>query len=372
MQRDDVSYLLRIVEQIHMLIESASPKLDTHFDAWIRDVAQGGPVANKGFAEETISRIYESLDSKPPRIVWCQSPKEMLRWYCEEAAEAKSEFEMHLRKRLNELRTSHEYVRTSTARKTYELIDWDAESVEFRRCANACTAPFAVTRLALRELNDDTAKVAASVVYPAWELPWLARYSLFRPYIFEEYPPELRDELDAWIALAMGGSGAIFTHSTCFVCEKPVTVELDPQGRCHNGQGPVIAWPDGFSIFALRNLVFDRAVIEDPNYLNPKVIFEEQNMLRRRILIEHYTIERLFEEGNVKIIDQSEFGTLRVIGIPDDELIVSVRVKNSTPEPDGTFSYYELRVPPTMRTAREAVAWSFDLQEDKYNPSVQT
>ena len=32
---------------------------------------------------------------------------------------------------------------------------------------------------------------------------------------------------------------------------------------------------------------------------------------------------------------------------------------NSTPEPDGTRRTYFLRVPPQMRTAREAVAWTF-------------
>jgi hypothetical protein len=34
-------------------------------------------------------------------------------------------------------------------------------------------------------------------------------------------------------------------------------------------------------------------------------------------------------------------------------------VVNSTPEQDGTYRRYLLRVPPTTRTAREAVAWTF-------------
>jgi hypothetical protein len=41
-----------------------------------------------------------------------------------------------------------------------------------------------------------------------------------------------------------------------------------------------------------------------------------------------------------------------------------VQVTNATPEPDGTHRAYWLRVPPGMRTARQAVAWTFDLDEE--------
>lgn len=39
---------------------------------------------------------------------------------------------------------------------------------------------------------------------------------------------------------------------------------------------------------------------------------------------------------------------------------------DATLEPDGSSKFYFLRVPPTMRTAREAVAWTFGLSECEY------
>ena len=45
-----------------------------------------------------------------------------------------------------------------------------------------------------------------------------------------------------------------------------------------------------------------------------------------------------------------------------------VEVRNSTPEPDGSRKTYFLRVPPTVRTAREAVAWTFGLGAVEYRP----
>ena len=47
----------------------------------------------------------------------------------------------------------------------------------------------------------------------------------------------------------------------------------------------------------------------------------------------------------------------------DDEPLRVVEVVNSTPEPDGTYRRYLLRVPPTTRTAREAVAWTFGFDD---------
>lgn len=40
--------------------------------------------------------------------------------------------------------------------------------------------------------------------------------------------------------------------------------------------------------------------------------------------------------------------------------------QNSTPEPDGTFRDYFLRVPPGMVRAKQAVAWTFGVSEEDY------
>ena len=44
----------------------------------------------------------------------------------------------------------------------------------------------------------------------------------------------------------------------------------------------------------------------------------------------------------------------------------AVEVVNGTPEPDGTYKHYYLQVPPTVRTPREAVAWTYGLSEHEY------
>ena len=50
-----------------------------------------------------------------------------------------------------------------------------------------------------------------------------------------------------------------------------------------------------------------------------------------------------------------------------------LRYRNhSTPEPDGSVKKYMLRVDPKCRTAREAVAWTFDMEAGEYAPAIET
>ena len=73
------------------------------------------------------------------------------------------------------------------------------------------------------------------------------------------------------------------------------------------------------------------------------------------------------------LLHQDDWGQLYRAEIAGDEPLVMVKVVNSTPEPDGHFKDYWLRVPPTMQTAHRAVAWTcgFDRAED-YVPVRQT
>jgi hypothetical protein len=55
-----------------------------------------------------------------------------------------------------------------------------------------------------------------------------------------------------------------------------------------------------------------------------------------------------------------------------EEPILMVEVLNSTPEPDGSRKTYFLRVPPHMQTARQAVAWTFRMDQFTYAPAVES
>ncbi len=65
-------------------------------------------------------------------------------------------------------------------------------------------------------------------------------------------------------------------------------------------------------------------------------------------------------------------GRLWRVNLPPEEPLVLVEVENATAEADGSRRRYFLRVPPHMRTAREAVAWTFDVPPEEYRPLTET
>jgi hypothetical protein len=78
------------------------------------------------------------------------------------------------------------------------------------------------------------------------------------------------------------------------------------------------------------------------------------------------------DAGGERLDHDARYGTLWRLNMPWDEPIVMIEVVNSTPEPDGNFKRYWLRVPPEMTTAREAVAWTFNMPAEEYAPVKET
>ena len=72
------------------------------------------------------------------------------------------------------------------------------------------------------------------------------------------------------------------------------------------------------------------------------------------------------------VVHEDWYGTLYRQEIPGDEPLAMVRVRNATQECDGSFRHYFPRVPPEIERAQQAVAWTFGLSEDQYNPDIET
>lgn len=90
----------------------------------------------------------------------------------------------------------------------------------------------------------------------------------------------------------------------------------------------------------------------------------------RLLMAERYGLVRYWREKKAYPVASDDCGTLyQIDGDPVQKL---VHVVNSTPEPDGRRRDYFLRVPSTVTTAREAVAWTFGLRSDEYAPLFQT
>ena len=134
-----------------------------------------------------------------------------------------------------------------------------------------------------------------------------------------------------------------------------------------------MAFRDGCALWAVHGVRVPQRVIEAPETITAEEITKEPNAEVRRVVLDRFGPARYIEAIGAKVVDRdAEFGTLYRVALQDDEPLVMVKVTNSTPEADGTFKDYMLRVPPTIQTAREAVAWTFNRAPTNYAPSIQT
>nr|WP_261399447.1 hypothetical protein [Streptomyces misionensis] len=180
------------------------------------------------------------------------------------------------------------------------------------------------------------------------------------------------EALDGIAAVARAAGWWWPYERTAIVCERPVELHLDEAGRLDRGDGPALAFPDGFALYAWRGMPVPAEFLDGLHGLTPSRIRQEENAELRRVMLEHYGYDRYLKESGAKPVHRDETGVLWRVELPGDEPQVMVEVVNSTPEPDGTHRTYWLRVPPRTRTAREGVAWTFGLQEAEYAPQRQT
>ncbi|WP_432042445.1 DUF6745 domain-containing protein [Streptomyces cadmiisoli] len=190
----------------------------------------------------------------------------------------------------------------------------------------------------------------------------------------------------AWLAAlagrgtALDGLAEVARHAswwwpyeeTVVICERPVELHRDEAGRLDRGDGPALAFPDGFALYAWRGMPVPADFLAGLADLTPDRIRAEENAELRRVMLEFYGYDRYLADSGAEPVHRDETGVLWRIALDGDEDVAMVEVVNSTAEPDGTFRTYWLRVPPGTRTAREGVAWTFGVTAQEYMPVRQT
>jgi hypothetical protein len=198
----------------------------------------------------------------------------------------------------------------------------------------------------------------------------LAFYQLFK----EQCGIESCAKLDGLVELAHEAGWWWPFQGAVIITPKAKALHRDEQGRLHNEHGAAIIYPDGWGIWAIHGVRLPQFVIESPKEITVEKIDAEKNMEIRRVMIDRFLggLSGYIVASGAKEIQSDDYGILYRKEIDGDEPIVMAKVLNSTPEPDGEFKTYWLRVPPNTKTARAGVAWSFGKTEAEYAPVVQT
>lgn len=190
-----------------------------------------------------------------------------------------------------------------------------------------------------------------------------------------------------------------WTNLTVLV-QHPSVATFDDQHRLHRTDGPALAWPDGYAIYAIGGirLTPERGAAMVAGTLTAQQISEEPNAEVRRVLIATYNARdtgRYVRDLGATIIheDKDRLGfprRLMRIEQPDDEPIVAVEVTNSTAEPDGHHKLYTFRCHPELRplpvgprqgqglgeaqamTCQNAIASTYGYRGEDFDLAVET
>ncbi|MBX9721401.1 MAG: hypothetical protein K2X81_08410, partial [Candidatus Obscuribacterales bacterium] len=157
-----------------------------------------------------------------------------------------------------------------------------------------------------------------------WWGPW--ETCMLAPYLFllENKPSQhlltLKQSLIDWNTVHQGGNAYLFYENIVFACSRPIGFYVSPTGDFQNESDPVTL----------------------------PMIESEQNIERRRVLMERYGYENYLKESGCEILQTDKFGTLLKKEVPNDEPIIMVQVQDATVNEDGSTRQYMLRVPPEM------------------------
>lgn len=155
----------------------------------------------------------------------------------------------------------------------------------------------------------------------------------------------------------------------CIISNKPSKeIKFDDRKTLHSEDSPAIFYYEDSpsNVWAWHGVRYSKQWADN---LTPERAITEENLELRRVACEMLGWINILDHLNSKVIDiddNPEIGELLEVDIPDigTEKYLKVRC--------GTGRDFALPVPPNMKTAHQANAWTYGLDINDYNPEVRT
>jgi len=338
--------------------------------------------AARSVAEEGVRLAYRAAGLAPPaRIVWCDGPIALshfaLRASGADGPNVKSAIldRPHRQAAAAVAKRLHRRIRTEVAAKASPadpLVEAAAEIImqgvaqeegpllDRLRRARPFTWSYVLNALLGRQ------GFRFEAIGPH-DMSWLGAYDYYRNIL------GLRAETDVLQGLIQLAQsvGWVQPHARiCWLVERPDRLRGDGRDRLHDEGAPALRFRDGWSVWAWKGVVIPSWLILYPERITLTMIDQEQNVQIRRCMIEIMTPERYVRQGGAVRVAEDETGVLWRKTWLSADAWAAVEVINATAEPDGTHQHFFLQVPAHMRTAREAVAWTYGLSASAYKRLV--
>jgi hypothetical protein len=366
--------------------------LKAYLERWA-SVRMSCEAADRPAAEEGIRRAYAAAGLPPPdRIIWCGGPMEIAKRLATASPEdpiganVKAEVFDKVREKVGTLAEIlwKEVVVAAVDLSQHGTVR--AALSEHNRCREASKV---VNRAVVGAVDAYLCRFSVRARHLAlrWRgLPHLLTRSTFEDvaigpeqlaslgvyeYLHDVLPwDDLTRPMQGIWQIAKSAGWIVPHERACWVSERPRLLRVDAVARLHCPDGPALQYPDGWSHHAWKGVEVPGWMIEHPERITPDAVTDEIDPVQRNCMIEIMTPERFIRMGGASRVAEDATGVLwrKLWGYRGVTIgsWTAVEVVNGTPEADGSRRRYILRVPSRMRTAREAVAWTYGLTPERY------
>jgi len=198
-------------------------------------------------------------------------------------------------------------------------------------------------------------KILDDMTYGCHDANWLGFYQYFRDVV----GLKACDKLSGLIDLAHHCGWLNMYDDTVVFQDRPEHIKFDEQNRLHCEDGPAILYRDGYSVYAWHGVTIPSEWITNKGELTAKIALTWVNTEQRKAACEIIGWATVLRELNANIIESDEdpmIGTLLEVNTPDIGKEKFLRVLC------GTGREFAIPVPPDMKTALEANAWTYGLE----------
>ena len=392
------------------ITKAEKEKMEEHARLWIARAMRTSPIEPEKIIP-AIEEIYRAARLKVPRIVIVPSPLVMAFAY---GASAAILYEREIIAATDTATDTATVAATDTA--TRNATDTATDAATYSATLNATySATLAATLAATRDATDDAtysatlaatdtathnATVAATrnatlaatqgaqackdlagVFGLECAKAWAACYQGGNMWAsYEAYITATRDILrlelpshkkyECWESAAINGGFRVMHKEFCIVSDFPEILKIDNENRPHCENGPSHRWRDGWSLYHWHGQEIPSEWIENKESLTAKIALTWKNIEQRRAACEILGWSNILTELDAKIINTDkdpEIGELVEVIIPEIGRERFLRVRC------GTGREFAIPVPPKMKTALEAQAWTWGLdKKDFTKPEIRT
>lgn len=309
-----------MAEKITELTEAQRADMLRYRDEWLAHGRSCEP-SDRPEAERVVRAMYAEMGEKPPHFWWCDGPASgSIVRHLVTSMGVKGLAALDNAGRLaleDKLRDRFKPRMVQSVMASLVLNVFDSPTKWWKPVAKDLAVKNAV-KLA------DLSLSGINTHWPLWgqhDASWAAYYAWPDIALRPMHTEDQRKKLNWWLDLARSTGWWHPYRALAFMCERPASISLDATGRLHAECVPAMTFRDGWELYALWGVRFDRPedaqrwVVPPAESLDTREVLSIQNAEQRMAVIRRLGIERFIDKLAHRVLEKSGDGMYELLAV---------------------------------------------------------